>query len=890
MISDVYWRIIDSNGIGLVKCRIVSEPGGKTYDYEILKANSLFLNIFGLKKKEFIGKNASKAENIGLPDGQNWLSFFDKIFDSAGKEAVSMSMGTSNEVCEIKSYLDEEKYLYVYIRSIESLKPNKETDLNNGKDEIFSSIKSQIEKEKMYELLFNNMLGGCIIYSVKNKGLSSKDYIIDDINSVGIALEKKPKHEIVGKSLDKIRPNIDKTPLIQDFHKVFENGGIKKYPPFLYNSEDYNNYYENVVFKIGENRIVAMYNDVTETVLARNKIEQSKNELLSYIENAPYGIFISDKFGRIIDANKQMLAISGWRKGEIIGKSLMDFVDKKDWEMAKRDLFKQRKDKERFEAEYRCVNKDREIKKWNVCTVKLDKVKFIGFVNDITELRLSQIALQESETRFKMLFEDAPLGCQLLDEEGRFISVNNSWLKMLGYKKEEVLGKSFSEFIAEEDVSRFKENFPKFKVDGATRVNFEMVKKTGEKINVRIDGFISRNKDGSFKQTHCILQDITAQLLAEHKLVESEKRYSSLIESISDVIMVLGDTAEIIYASPNVEKLFGWNSQDLMGKLGVSLVHPEDAEYVGASFGELARKKNSSMVLEFKVLCEGGGFKYIHLDARNLFDDKNINGVLLNFHDITERVTLEKEKSEMDLYVRNQQKLESIGTLASGVAHEINNPINGIMNYSQVILDSLNDDAQVKKCAEEIIHETGRVSDIVKNLLGYSRPQKQSFEDADVKEILRQTLSLMRATIKHDSIDMQLEIAENLPSINCRSGQIQQVIMNLVTNARDSLNSKYSGADKNKILIIRAKKIYKTDKEYIRIEIEDFGMGIPTKVQNRIFDPFFTTKSRDKGTGLGLAISYNIVKEHEGSLTFDTKPDQYTKFYLDLPLGKYFFD
>lgn len=503
---------------------------------------------------------------------------------------------------------------------------------------------------------------------------------------------------------------------------------------------------------------------------------------------------------------------------------------------------------------------------------------------DITELRNSQVALKQSQERFKLLFEDAPLGYQSLDEQGILITANKAWLEMLGYEKKEAVGKPFSEFITPDYVAVFKANFPKFKYLGATCVNFEMLKKTGEKIKVRIDGRVSKNSDGSFKQTHCIVQDVTAQLYAEQKLVESEKRYSSMIENISDVIFITDLDRKIKYASPNVLTIFGWESEKIFNKEYTDFIHPDDFYRIDAQIIELEKNYGSKEIMEFRAQCANGRYKYIHLEALNLTKDKNINGILSNFHDITDRVLLAKQNSEMDAYVRNQQKLQSIGTLASGVAHEINNPINGIMNYSQVIIDNLDDKSQAENCAKEIIHEAERVSDIVQNLLGFSRPNQVSFEDVDVKEIIEQTLSLVRATVRHDRIDLQLDIPDDLPNVRCRSSQIQQVIMNLVTNARDSLNAKYPGTDKNKILNIIVKQTVVEENQFIRITIEDLGTGIPTTVQNRIFDPFFTTKSRDKGTGLGLAISYSIAKEHKGSITFDTKVGEYTRFHLDLPI------
>ncbi len=247
---------------------------------------------------------------------------------------------------------------------------------------------------------------------------------------------------------------------------------------------------------------------------------------------------------------------------------------------------------------------------------------------------------------------------------------------------------------------------------------------------------------------------------------------------------------------------------------------------------------------------------------------------------------------EMEAYLRTQQKLESIGVLASGVAHEINNPINGILNYSQVILDiALKEDADcnayrdsVMNYTNEIINESNRISLIVTNLLQFSRKNKQ-FVECNIKELINGTLGLVTAIIKRDQIIIDIKTDPELPNIKCREQEIRQVLLNLILNAKDALNAKYEGYHQDKKITLYATETkLKNNASGIRITIEDNGSGIPKEIQNSIFDPFFTTKNRSEGTGLGLSISYGIIKDHNGMLSFETKAGKYTRFYIDLPL------
>jgi PAS domain S-box-containing protein len=254
-----------------------------------------------------------------------------------------------------------------------------------------------------------------------------------------------------------------------------------------------------------------------------------------------------------------------------------------------------------------------------------------------------------------------------------------------------------------------------------------------------------------------------------------------------------------------------------------------------------------------------------------------VEGVVVNSRDITETRRLEEQ-------LMQSQKIESIGTLAGGVAHEINNPINGIMNYAQLILDRLEKGSPAREFAREILTETQRIARIVRNLLTFARHEKQSHSPALLSDIVSAVLSLIQAVMRRDQIDLQVEIPEDLPKIKCRSQQIQQVLMNLMTNARDALNDRYPGYSPEKTLRITGELIIKQGRRFIRTTVEDTGAGIPVELRDRIFDPFFTTKPKETGTGLGLSISYGITRDHGGELSVESEPGRYTRFHMDLPV------
>ncbi len=245
---------------------------------------------------------------------------------------------------------------------------------------------------------------------------------------------------------------------------------------------------------------------------------------------------------------------------------------------------------------------------------------------------------------------------------------------------------------------------------------------------------------------------------------------------------------------------------------------------------------------------------------------------------------MEQEKAEIEAHTRHQQKLESIGTLAGGVAHEINNPINIIMNYGELIKSMSEPGGKIDDYSQAIIEECERVAGIVRNLLSFARQDTETRRRCDIREIVEKTLSLTHRLLYKDNIRLASSMEDDLPHIECNGQHIMQVLMNLITNARDALNERFPGTDDNKVINISCHTFEKNGAKWLRTIVEDYGPGIPVEIRERIFDPFYTTKPRDKGTGLGLSVSHGIIKEHGGALSVESKMGRYTRFYMDLPV------
>lgn len=242
------------------------------------------------------------------------------------------------------------------------------------------------------------------------------------------------------------------------------------------------------------------------------------------------------------------------------------------------------------------------------------------------------------------------------------------------------------------------------------------------------------------------------------------------------------------------------------------------------------------------------------------------------------------ERREAQAKVIHASKLASIGELAAGVGHEINNPVNGIMNCADILLKQFPAGSKNYQFAELVKSEAERIAKIVRNLLTFSRQEKERHSPARLCDIVETVLSLSRKKIMKSHVDLWVDVPEDLPKIKCRSEQLQSVLMNLIINSLHALDEKYPGPDPNKVLSISAEPIEYGGRPFLRLTVEDSGCGIKPSHLDRLFDPFFTTKGRDKGTGLGLSVSDGIVREHGGQITVESEEGKYARFHVDLPL------
>lgn len=248
------------------------------------------------------------------------------------------------------------------------------------------------------------------------------------------------------------------------------------------------------------------------------------------------------------------------------------------------------------------------------------------------------------------------------------------------------------------------------------------------------------------------------------------------------------------------------------------------------------------------------------------------------------QVKLEEEKQDMQRQLFQSSKLASLGELSAGIAHEINSPINGIINYAQLIMDDIDKEDDRGDLLRGIIEEGNRISKIVKDLLTFARQEEGEASCIQIPEVIDACISLLRSQLMKDNIKLIREYSQDLPMIRGIRNQLQQVFINLITNSWQALEGENSYLKEEKIIKIEVEELIREGRYFIRIKFYDNGIGISPSIKGRIFDPFFTTKrGKNGGTGLGLSVSYGIIKAHNGEINVDSIEGKYTLFTIHLP-------
>jgi len=596
-------------------------------------------------------------------------------------------------------------------------------------------------------------------------------------------------------------------------------------------------------------------------------------------EHAAVKLLLDSDTGQIIDANKAAEAFYGWPRDQLKRMKIQD-INTLSSEAVKRELEKARaRNRTYFEFQHRLSDgsiRDVAVFSSNIEVKGRDVLHSI--IQDITERKRAEELLRASEERFSKVFRASPIAMSIASlSDGKLTEVNDVWCKLMGFSKEEAVGYNVEKLkiVDHEQRSKLRKEFLS---KGYLRlVESEITTKSGNKKSILTSSELITIKDEPFSINSVI--DIT-----EWKRAEEALRYHEVL----------------LREKGRIAKIGGWEFDPATGKgtwtEEVARIHDLSLDdqtnfergmtfYQGESRVKIEQAVKEAVELgkpydlELELVTSKGVAKKVRTIGRPMVENGRVVQVRGSFQDITERCRLEEQ-------VQQAQRLESVGRLAGGVAHDFNNMLTVILGYAELMLTDLSPTDPHFEKVRQIMEAGIRSRNLIRQLLAFSRKQVLQPEVLDLNAVVRNLEKMLRRLISED-IELMTHLAENLGAVEADPGQLEQVIMNLAVNARDAM----TGGGKLTIdtAEVRLDEEYARNHEdvkpgdYVMVAVTDTGQGMDEQTRSKIFEPFFTTKEQGKGTGLGLATVYGIVKQSGGNIWCYSEPGRGTTFKVYLP-------
>lgn len=839
---------------------------------KILEVNRKTVQVFGGSREELIGKHFTRIGIFSTKDTLLLMGNFRKIL--SGKKPFVDTQITNKVGQEV--YLECSASLVKVGKKVMGIMvlAKDVTDQRKAEEALRRSEKEYRDLvDNALAGVFKTNLGGGILYAnealSKMLGYDSPEELTSE--SV-LALYKDPKRRKI------LIQNLKKKSKVSDFEiDAFTKIGDTKTLLLSATLDGYT--------------ISGMAMDITGLKEVERALMESEERYSALVENTTDGIIIIQD-GVLKFVNSASIDFVGSTPDEMIGTDFLDYVAPE----SRKIVMKRYADRIAGKRvppiyEIKLLKRDGSLLPVEVNAELIEyegKPADLVVVRNVTERKLFEEELKQSEEKFRSIVESAPDGIVTMNPKGKVTSCNKAFAKLTGYLKKEVVGKHFSKvpFLRWRGMPKYVKMFASMeggRVPKPFKVTWMHKDGTERSAEIRV----SRMKEGTkFSGFQAIARDITERKRAEEAIRESEERYRLLAENVGDVIWTTDLVGRFTYTTPSIRNLLGYTADETIGTTWKEHMTPASSEVLlKALENELGQEgpkptgATGSVTLELELVREDGTTVWTETEATFLHDeDKGLTGILGVSRDITEHKKMIRDLERANEELRSAQahliqseKLASIGTLASGIAHEINNPLAAITGYAEAILDE-QDYPVVKDYASKIVSAAGRASDVVRWLSKHSRQAKDvNIVDLHLNEVLRDSLEAMKLTRSSSNIEVLTDY-EEVPSIQGNRNELQQIFVNLLNNSADAMPGGGSIALSTK------------DKDgMVEVAISDTGMGIPKEYMNKIFDPFFTTKEAGEGTGLGLYVVSMIVNKHHGTVNVDSQVGKGTTFVLRFP-------
>jgi len=645
----------------------------------------------------------------------------------------------------------------------------------------------------------------------------------------------------------------------------------------------------------GSSANIVNLRDITERKRAEEALKETVDKYRNIFENAVEGIFQSTPGGQFIDVNPALAQMMGFNTPKEMVEGFSDIAHQHYVRPQERERYRALLDRDGvvkgFETEVYRKDKNSiwiSINARAVRDINGNILYYEGTVENITERKQvadSLRSLEELESSILSAIPHAVIGLR----ERSIIFANDAVKAVFGWAPKELIGENTRVlYRSDEEYEEIGKRFyPALEKQRFHREEFYCRRKDGKDI-VCMVSTARIGSDLTDKKIVAIYEDITEHKLAEAQVKESEERYRVAIEHSNDgVAIVKGNTHQ--YVNKRFVEIFGYDQpNEILGKPLGFTVHPDDLERIAA----INQGRQSSVVVPDRY-----EFKGIKKDSEPVFIEASVTNViylgetvsLAYLRDITERKHTELEKGHLEAQLRQAQKMEAIGQLAGGVAHDFNNILTAVIGYGNLLQAKMAPDDPLKPYAEQILASAGKAVNLTQSLLAFGRKQIIELRPCKISTLIKNVEKLLSRLLTED-IELLTIIDSSDPTVMADPTQIDQILINLSTNARDAMP--HGGHLKIEVKLSEINRAfvavhgYGEVGKYALISVSDTGMGMNAATKEKIFDPFFTTKEVGKGTGLGLSIVYGIVKQHNGYINVESEPGRGTTFHIYLPAVK----
>ncbi len=654
---------------------------------------------------------------------------------------------------------------------------------------------------------------------------------------------------------------------------------------------------------------IPMVQDITDRKRAEAALRESEDRYRQLVEVSPDCVVVYQN-DQLVFANPAAAAVLGAAdQKELLGKTIWEVVHPDFHQLARNRIDRiATRDEVLPTVEYRYVRVD-----GRPVDVEARARRFtyqgqpalLSVFSDVTERKRKEAALRESERKYEAILRNVQDGYYEVDLAGNFTFFNESNCRILGYPRVKMMGMNYRQYSDEENARKVYRVFNQVYRTGqpAESLDWQITRGDGSPAIIESSVSLRQDAEGNPIGFRGMVRDVTERKRSEEALRDSEQRLSQIVNFLPDATFVIDLEGKVIAWNQAIEDMTGIKAEDMLGQ--------GDYEYALPFYGErrpvmidLVIKRDQGIERQYQsIKAEGDrlvsesfipglkpGGAYLYNTARTLYDaEGRIVGAIESIRDVTDIKRAEEEKAKLTVQIQQSQKMEAIGTLAGGIAHDFNNILAAVMGYADLALDNARAGRSTPRELEQVLEAAERAKSLVRQILTFSRKVEAHSHPMDLNRLVRRVAGMLERTIPK-MIEIELRLSEDLRAIQGDDTQLEQVLINLGTNAVDAMPD---GGQ----LLIETQDVFLGDEycrthmevepgRYVWLRVSDTGVGMDQQTISQIYDPFFTTKEVGRGTGLGLALVYGIVKDHGGHITCYSEAGSGTIFNIYLPALK----